>query len=147
MDKKKIKNLALVILPLAAVVLAGMPECVMVLRKDAAAMSCSMFTLIEDVQWSFCLPFAGMIGALTFGLGVLNLVKQKDLWLKLITGSAFVSMTLSVVQLMTGQDVLLIPNMLIPILLGVETLLAYTMIPKPVQEEQKQNSARLKPRK
>jgi hypothetical protein len=43
---------------------------------------------------------------------------------------------------MTGQDVLLIP-----ILLGVETLLAYSMIPKPVQEEQKQNGNRLKPRK
>jgi hypothetical protein len=147
MDKKKILNLVLVILPLAAVVLAGMPDCVTVLRKDAAAVSCSMFTLIEDVQWSFCLPFAGIVGALTFGLGVLNLVKQKDLWVRIILGTAFVSMTLSVVQLLTGQDVLLIPNMLIPILLGVETLLAYSMIPKPVQEEQKQNGNRLKPRK
>jgi hypothetical protein len=147
MDNKKMKNLALVILPLAAVVLAGMPECVTVLRKDAAAIGCSMFTLIEDVQWSFCLPLGGIAGALTFGLGVLNFVKQKDLWLKLILGSAFVSMTLSVVPLMTGQDVLLIPNMLIPILLGVETLLAYSMIPKPVQEEQKQNGTRLKHRK
>ncbi len=147
MDKKKIMNVALALLPLAAVVLAGMPNGVTVFSKEVTApVTCSMFTLIEDVQWAVCLPFAGVLGAVTFGLGVIHLVKQKALWLKLIFGSTFAATTLSVLPLMVQKDTILVPNMLIPILLGVEALLAYGLIRKPVQEEEKKKGVRLKAR-
>ena len=147
MDKKKIMNLALVLLPLVAVVLAGLPNGVTVYSKELTPpMTCSMFTLIEDVQWAVCLPFAGIFGAVTFGLGVIHLVKQKTLWLKLILGTAFGATMLSVLPLMVQKDTILVPNMLIPILLGVEALLAYGLIRKPVQEEEKKKGVRLKAR-
>ena len=147
MDKKKIMNLALVLLPLAAVVLAGLPNGVTVYSKEVTTpMTCSMFTLIEDVQWAVCLPFAGIFGAVTFGLGVIHMVKQKPLWLKLILGTAFASTMLSVLPLMVQKDTILIPNMLIPILLGVEALLAYGLIRKPVQEAERKKGTRLKAR-
>ena len=58
MDKKKILNLVLVILPLAAVVLAGMPDCVTVLRKDAAAVS---YAADNGIRAGYALGGTGLI--------------------------------------------------------------------------------------
>ena len=139
MDKKKIRNLALVLLPLAAVVLAGLPDCVTVLNQEVTVrVSCSMFTLIEDVQWAVCLPLAGIFGAVTFGLAVLYLLLKKEFWLKAIMVTGFVSMSLSVVPVLLHSGTILIPNMLVPILLGVETMVAYAMAPRTKTEEEPQ---------
>ena len=148
MKNKKILNITLAVLPLIAVVLAGMPNSVTVYQITGAdiALSCSFFTLIEDVNTGICLPYAGIFGGLCFGLAVIYLVSKKRSMLKWIFGTAFVSVTLSVVPVLLKGDVILLPNMLIPVLLGVEALLAYGMMKAPVEKDEEPKGKRLENR-
>lgn len=145
MDKKKMLNLVLAALPLIAVVLAGMPNAVTIyqMTEETAAVSCSFFTLIEDVDAAVCLPYAGIFGGLTFGLAVVWLVNQKRGLLLLIAAAAFLSMTLAVVPVLVGGDVMMVPNMLVPILMGVECLMAYSFHKKPMEDDKKAKGKRL----
>lgn len=137
MSKKNYWSIALVLLPLIAVVLAGMPNAVTVYEKTGtdAAVTCSFFTLIEDVSTGVCLPYAGIFGALCFGLAVIYLVRKNAGMLKWILGSAFVSVTLAVVPILAESEVVLLPNMLIPVLMGVEALLAFGVMKSPAAQE------------
>ncbi len=138
MDTKKLLHYSLAVLPLVAVALAGVPNAVTVYdttNPQDIALSCSFFTLLEDVPAGVCLPYAGILGALTFGLAVLWLVTKKKTWLAWIAGAAFGATTLAVAPLLLGGDVMLLPNMLVPILLGITCVLAFGLYKAPVQEE------------
>lgn len=148
MDKKKLMNACLVVLPLVAVLLAGMPTSVTVYYPDgegvidAQPVYCSFFTYIEDVPASICMPFSLICGALSFGCAAVYMVKKTAFWLKGIMGLSFVSMTLAVLPIIMRTETYIVPNMLVPILMGAVFLLAYAMIKKP-QEEEKPKAKRL----
>ena len=141
MDKKKMQNIVLVALPMIAVVLAGMPNAVTVfdLVSHGQSVTCSFFTLVEDVNAAVCFPYAGIFGAVGFGLSVLYLVMKKQSWLKAASVVSFISTTLSVIPVLVGGDVMMIPNMAVPILMGIHCLLASSMSrgPKPAEEDNK----------
>ena len=146
MDQKKITNMLLVILPLVAVVLAGMANAVtvcVVSETETVTTCCSFFTLVEDVQLAICLPVAGLCGAVVFGMAVLYLVKKTTFWLTGITVTAAASMTLAVLPIVYRTGTYLLPNMWVPILMMVEAMIAYGVLKSPVPEEEKKTKAKL----
>ena len=146
MDNKKITNLLLVILSLVAVVLAGMANAVTVCavtEAETVVTYCSFFTLIEDVQFAVCLPAAGLCGAVAFGMAVIYLVKKTGFWLTGITLTSFASMTLAVLPIVYRADTYLIPNMLVPILMLVEAMIAYGVLKSPAPQEEKKTKTKL----
>ena len=146
MDQKKVINILLVILPLVAVVMAGMANAVTVYavtETETTVVYCSFFTLIEDVQFSVCLPAAGLCGAVAFGMAVIYLVKKTGFWLTGITLTSFASMTLAVLPIVYRADTYLIPNMLVPILMLMEAMIAYGVLKTPVPQEEKKTKAKL----
>ena len=146
MDQKKMINILLVILPLVAVVLAGMANSVTVCavtETETLVTYCSFFTLVEGVQLAICLPVAGLCGALVFGMAVIYLVKKTAFWLTGISVASFASLTLAVLPIVYRADTYLIPNMLVPILMLVEAMIAYGVLKTPAQQEEKKTKAKL----
>ena len=146
MDQKKVVNILLVILPLVAVVLAGMANAVTVCavtEAETVVTYCSFFTLLEDVQFAICLPAAGLCGALVFGMAVIYLVKKTPFWLTGITLASFASLTLAVLPIVYRSETYLIPNMLVPILMLVEAMTAYGVLKTPAPQEEKKTKAKL----
>lgn len=144
MNQKTITKLLLVILPLVAVVLAGMANAVTVCtvsETETLVTYCSFFTYVEDVQAAICMPFAGICGAIVFGMAVLYLVKPADLWLTGITVTAFASLSLAVLPIVFRAQTYMVPNMWVPILMGVESMTAYGILKTPMPEEEKKSRA------
>lgn len=123
MKPEKLKSIALVVLPLAAALLAGLPDAVRVLYFQTEQIGfCSYFALVEEAAAGLCLPFAGYCAALTFGMAVLFLVTRKAWCRWAVMIMAFLSMTLAVIPVLVQGDVRLMPGMLPPVLMGVELL-------------------------
>ena len=144
MKQNTITKLLLVSVPLIAVVLAGMANAVtvcVVSETETLVTYCSFFTYLEDVQTAICLPFAGILGAVTFGMAVMYLAKKSDFWLSAITVTAFASMSLAVLPIVFRNDTYLVPNMWVPILMMVEAMIAYGILKTPVPEEEKKSRA------
>lgn len=151
MKKWNVWHIALILLPLAAVLLAGMPNSVAVYYSAGAqegAMSClpvncSYFTLISEVPTGICLPFAAIFGCLTFAVTVFCLLAKKRHWLKAVAVLSFVAMTLAVLPIVVKSDeAMILPNVGVPILLGLDCLLAY-MLMKQKDPENKASGSRL----
>lgn len=142
MDKKKIKRIALVLLPLIAMVIAGMSTSVTVYVPDADVAYCSFFTYIEDVPVSICMPFAAIFGAVGFGMSLIYLARKTAFWVKGLMICSMVSASLAVLPLVMRSEVYLIPNMWFPILMLVVCILAYYTAKEP-QEEKKPEGKRL----
>lgn len=144
MNQKTITKLLLVALPLVAVVLAGMANAVTVCvatETETLLTYCSFFTYVEDVQAAICMPFAGICGAVAFGMAVLYLAKPADRWLTGITLAALASMSLAVLPLVFRADTYMVPNMWVPILMLVESMIAYGILKTPMPEEEKKSRA------
>lgn len=81
---------------------------------------------------------------MTFGLAVLYLVKRSDLFLKIMMPLSFLSATAAVVPVLARGEILVIPNMLVPILLMAVCLTTYGMLKNPQRDEPKKERKRLK---
>ena len=145
MDKKNWMNYIFAGLPMIAVVLAGMGNSVTIYPPAATeAVYCSYFTLVEDIPGAICLPLAAFGAGVTFGLAVLYLVKRSALFLKIMMPLSFLSATAAVVPVLARGEILVIPNMLVPILLMAVCLTTYGMLKNPQRDEPKKEGKRLK---
>jgi len=150
--KPDLLTLSMLALPMLAVIIAGMPDSVAVFELTAEGLAsgepmyCSYFTLISDVSTAVCLPFAGILGGIGFGLAVLYMVTGKEVMLKGVFGCCFAAMALAVLPILAQVDAFLLPNAMVPLLLGISCVLAYAKMKKPQKKEEKENSARLKKR-
>ena len=142
MDKKKIKPIALLVMMLIAMVLAGTATSVTVYAPDAEVAYCSFYTYIEDVPISGCLTFSALFGAVGFGMALIYLVRKTVFWLKGLTVCSLAAATLSVLPLIMRSEVFLIPNLWIPILMLVVSVMSFYMAKEP-QEEEKSKGKRL----
>ena len=152
MKKTDFLKILLLALPVLAVMIAGMPSSVVVYELTAEGLAsgepmyCSYFTLIEDVGTAVCLPFAGILGSIGFGLVAIYLVTGKEWLLKGMLGCCFGAMTLAVIPVMVQVDAFLLPNMMVPILLGISSALANVQLKRARNTEEKKEPVRLKKR-
>ena len=152
MKKPDLLTLLILAVPLLAMIIAGTPDSVAVFELTAEGLAsgepvyCSYFTLIEDVSTGVCLPFAGVLGSVGFGLAVLYMVTGKEMMLKGVFGCCFGAMTLAVIPVMVQVDAFLLPNAVVPLLLGINCILAYAKMKKPQVKEETEKGKRLKNR-
>ncbi len=147
MKKQRFMKAALVLLSLVAAVASARPDSVAIYPIDQASAPvtpfyCSYYTLVEGIPTGICTPFAALLAALSFGIGILYLVTKKEGLLKAIMATSFVSMTLAVLPVMMEKSVYMLPNVTVPICMGIVCLVAFLMVRKPVPKEEK-NARRL----
>ena len=152
MKKTDLLKLLIPVLLMLAVIIAGTPDSVAVFELNAEGKAigepiyCSYFTLISDVSTAVCLPFAGILGSAGFGLAVIYLVTRKEAMLKGEIGCCFAGMTLAVIPVMVQVDAFLLPNMMVPVLLGISCVLANIQLKKPQNTQEVKKVAKLKKR-
>ena len=129
---KKIKWLPvlLVVFAVIAVYVASMPAGVAVydLAQSKEPFYCTYFNLLEDVSFSFTLPLAAMGACMTLMTAGIYVVVKKSNMLSFIKLVSLITSILAVVPVLVKDPViLLVPNMLLPIVMIGEYVVAYYM--------------------
>ncbi len=146
MKKLDWKKVALFLLPILAVGLATTMDSVMVF--DAAADTTeyySYFDLIPNNNMAILMPLAAILSLICGILAAVLIVKKNPKLLKGIVGCAFCAATFAILPIMLKGEVIVFPNVGLPIFMMVDCLVAYTMLKKPQMAEETKHK-RLKSR-
>ena len=128
MKKKILWTAALILLPVAAMMVANLPNSVTYLYPDASkAQTMSYFGLNEDVKAAACLPAAGLVIGLCICFAVAYAISRKGYWLKAVSGPSFAAALLAVVPYLMPNEIRVVPNVIVPIAMMLEWLLAHQM--------------------
>ena len=131
MRKDKFMKITMVFLPFAAMMLSGGPTAVTVFDSGRqVTTSGSFFTPIDGAPLGFCLLLSALFCGLCLTFSVARLIREKVWMRKAVMAVSFAAMTLAVVPLLIRESIIVLPNMLFPILMGVETLMSYVQIRK-----------------
>ena len=146
MKKLDWKKIMLVLLPVLSVGLATTMDSVMVF--DAAAgttLYYSYFALIPDIDFAILMPLAGILSALAGILAGIMLVKKNHKLLKGIVVCTFCAASCAAAPILLKGDVVVFPNVGLPIFMMLDCLVSYTMMKNP-QPEEEPKKKRLKAR-
>ena len=127
MNKKKILPIALVVLPLAAMMVAFMPNAVKYLVPGEEAVYMTYFGMMEGVKAAACMPATVITIGITIFFSMAYSFSGKGYWLKAISGPSFASALLAVVPYLTADEIIVRPNVLVPIVMLVVWLIAYVL--------------------
>ena len=130
MNKKTWMPILLVAFAVMAVYVAFMPAGVAVydLTQAEAPFYCTYFNLVEDVDFSGTLPLAGLGACLTLITAGIYAVAKKTRLLSIIKPVSMASSILAVVPVLVKDPaVLLVPNVLLPIAMIGEYVVAYCL--------------------
>ena len=127
MNKKKILPIALVVLPLVSMMLAFLPNAVKYLYPSGEAVYMTYFGMVEDVKTAACMPATVITIGITIFFAMAWSLSSKGYWLKAVSGPSFASALLAVVPYLTSDELLVRPNVLVPILMMTEWLIAYVL--------------------
>ena len=137
MNKWKFTKITMVILPFLAMLLAGGPTSVTIFEPATeSATYGSFFLVLDDYPISLLLPLAGISCGLCLSFSVAHLIREKPWMRQAIVISAFAAMSLAVLPLLDRSGIIMLPNMLIPLLLGAETGISYSLMAKEKKAEQ-----------
>ena len=128
MNKKKLLPILLVAFAVIAVFVASMPTGVAVydLAQSKEPFYCTYFNLLEDVTLSITLPLAALGASMTLMTAGIYVVVRKFQMLSFIKLVSIVSSILAVVPILVKDPVImLVPNMLLPIAMIGEYVVAY----------------------
>lgn len=135
MKKWNLKKIMLILLPILAVGLATTVDSVTVFDPaNGTTEYYSYFELIPDSSYQIVMPLAAILSLVSGVLGAVYMVKNKAL--KGIVGTSFCAAMLAVLPILLKGDVLVIPNVGLPIFMLVDCLLAYWILKKPEQQEE-----------
>ena len=126
--KNKLKPILLVVFAVIAVYVAAMPTGVAVydLEQSKEPFYCTYFNLLEDVNFSISLPLAALGASVNLMSAGIYLVNKKTNLLSFIKLISIVSAILAVVPILVKDPVImLVPNMLLPIALLSDYVVAY----------------------
>ena len=143
MKKKYAWNIALILLLMASVAIAAMPNAVVYYYPDAEPLYGSFFALNEDVTTGICLPVAGLLSGIALMLAVAAAVSKKEGWLKGAAWMAFGAMFMGALPIVIRTEIQVLPNVCHPIAAGAAYLLAKYMQKKKTPEESKSAGPRL----
>lgn len=131
MEKRTIWKLTLIFLPFFAMMAAGTPSAVTVYNTaDSTVACCSFFTLVEGAGMGICLPLAAICCGLCLAFAAAHWLMEKRWQRKAVLGTSFAAMTLAVLPIVIRSEIVLLPNMMVPILMGAECLIAWIFIRK-----------------
>lgn len=140
MKNQKLYRGALIVLPVLAMMVAGSANSVMVYSAAVETTAyCSYLTLIEDITTGICLPMAALCCGVGITLGVVYCVGKKEKWLKMIFGVSFAAALLAVLPILMEKDVKILPNVMVPIAMSANCLIAYVLDHKPKTVEKKKD--------
>ena len=125
MKRTSLWNAALIALPVISLITAGSAESVMCFDPGTGTTSyASYFALMEDVEFAVSLPLAAVLCGITLMLSSFRVVSKKEKLMKPIAVAAFAAMFCAVVPLLAKGERIVVPNMLVPIAMGITCLLS-----------------------
>lgn len=137
MNKINWKNVILILMPILSVGLATTLDSVTVYDSLAGtAEYYSYFELIPNSDFAIAMPLAAILSLVCGVLAAILIVKKNRKMLKGIVGCSFCAATLAVLPIMLHGDVVIVPNVGLPIFMMVDCFLAYMMLKKPQFEEE-----------
>ena len=149
MKKETVFNALFVGLPAAAIVLASGNKSVRIYdRVEDVSTYQSYFDLLPEncFQISTILAMGLAIFALIFG--IVHVVTKETKWFKSIYLLTFASVFAAEIPTLMQNELLVLPNVLVPVLLIADCAIAYSRMKKPQQEAKKKESGnRLQPRR
>ena len=149
MNKEKIFNVLYIGLPAAAIAVASGEKSVRIVDRTAGVETYqSYFDLLPEscFQISTVLAMGLAIFALIFG--IVHVVTKDPKWFKSIYLLTFASVFAAEIPTLMQNELLVLPNIFVPVLLVADCAIAYGKMKKPQKEEKKQAPAnRLQPRR
>ena len=136
--KKKLLPVLLIVFAVIAVYVAAMPNGVAVydLAQSKEAFYCTYFNLLENVNFSISLPLAALGACMNLMTAGIYIVVKKPNMLSAIKLVSIVSSIMAVVPILVKDPVItLVPNMLLPIALLADYVVAYYLEKKTAAPE------------
>ena len=152
MKKMDWKPVLLVVFAVIAVYVAAMPNGVAVydLAQSREPFYCTYFNLLEDVNFGISMPIAALGACVNLMSAGIYLARKKTNLLSFMKLISIVSAIMAVVPILVKDPVLtLVPNMLLPMALLADYVVAYdlekkTAAPEPVELKGKPKNKRKK---
>ena len=145
MKKKSLMKVFLALLPAMAVLLATTKDSVKVFDTTAGTVeNYSYFDLLPVENMQMLLPLAALLAVAAFVLAVFHIVRGKKWSASGVMYTACVSTCAAAVPNMLRREVMVMPNVLLPLLMAAAAVLAYIVRKNP---EEKPAGERLKIRK
>ena len=139
MNKKRIKTIFLVLLPIFAAGMAVNPGSVMLYDAAQDKMSaCSYFALLPEGNFQIATVLAGILTCLSGGLAITYLVGKKESVAKAIIYISLAGASLAAIPILINSPIRVLPNVGVPILLVAQAAVAY-FIPEKNKENKKLN--------
>jgi len=125
------------LMPILAVGLATTMDSVMVFDSAAGTTEYySYFDLIPNSNFAMLMPLSAILSLVCGILAAVLIVKKKHGVLKGIVGCAFCAATFAVLPIMLKGEVVVFPNVGLPIFMMVDCFVAYMMLKNPQTEEE-----------
>ena len=143
MKKNTILKSLLILFPVLAVGLATTPDSVMVFDTlTAETQYFSYFDVLPVVNLQMVTPMAALLSAFSGILAAVYLAKKKSNILKVSGYAAVASACLAAIPVVVRGDVMVLPNVALPIFMLMQYLIS-SMMKKAEKEEPKKNNKRL----
>ena len=137
MNKKRLKTVFLVLLPVFAVGMAMSANSVMMYDDTQEKVTVSSyFALLPEGTFRVSTALAGILACLSGGLAITYLLSKKEGVVKAILYTALAGATMAVMPYLIQGDILVVPNVGVPILLIAQAAVAY-FIPEKKETEGK----------
>lgn len=137
MKKLNVKKILLILLPILAVGLATTVDSVMVYDSVAGTTEYySYFDLVPDCSYQIVMPLAAILSIVAGILAAVYIVGKKQGCLKGILVTTFCAATFAVLPNLLHGDVMVVPNVGLPLFMFVDCGLAYIMMKKPDKQEE-----------
>lgn len=147
MKKRVLWYLVLVVLPVLAVGLAMMPGSVRVVTMETGQLeNFTYFDLLPQNTVWFLTPLAGLLALVTAGIAVGAAVSRRVGWLKPLWMTACAGAALAALPVLFRGEMLVAPNVGVPLLLAAEACVAGMMKKRNVPAAQEHPAQRLRER-
>ena len=130
MKKEKLKPILLIVFAVVAAYVACMPTGVAVydLAQSQEPFRCSYFNLLVDVKTGICLPLAALGACVNLMTAGIYLAVKKPGMVSFVKVLSVVVSILAVVPILVKDPAIqLVPNMLLPIAMIAEYVVAYDL--------------------
>lgn len=128
MNRRILWKICLVLLPAIAVSVACVPGTVLVWGEGIEApLAFGYFDMLPEGAVRLATPFAAAMAVICVGLAVVYAVTEKDYWRKGVTALAFIATLSAVLPYLVKTEVHAAPNVLFPVITGIECLTARWM--------------------
>lgn len=147
MKKINWKNVILILMPVLSVGLATTMDSVMVFHSAAGTTEYySYFELIPGSNFAILMPLAAILSLVCGILAAIMIVKKNPKMLKGIVACSFFAATFAVLPILLKGEVVVFPNVGLPIFMMVDCLVSYTILKNPQPEQLTKPQHRLKAR-